>query len=295
MKKLFLFVFLFSQVVFSHNQTSESIVTGVSELKVDVLMPDWVTQPGSLDATIECNDPASLMAAQSLSPIANNACNAVPIVLVKTSGNFIPGFCGSSGMFINSWIATDDCGNTSAPFIQVITIQDITAPVWTTPSGSLDATIDSTDAAGLMAVQSFSPDAIDSCSGTAVIKTSGSLIADGSCTGSGMYMNTWTATDACGNISIFTQVILVNCTLSNTPFQENKVAVYPNPTHSVVNLKFTDNTAIDKIIITDLSGKKLLEETQQLTQLNVESLAVGTYFLQAYSSGRKLTGKFVKE
>ena len=89
----------------------------------------------------------------------------------------------------------------------------------------------------------------------------------------------------------------VNCTaLATDEFEKNnQLNIYPNPTNSLLNIQTNDNTTIDKVVITDLLGKKLLEVTVHTTQLNVESLAKGTYLIQAYSGEKKLISKFIKE
>ena len=111
----------------------------------------------------------------------------------------------------NTWVVTDNCGNTSTVYTQVITIIDDTAPTWTTGAGSLNVTKQCSDAAGIAAAQAMFPIAIDNCDAdvTNIVKTSGVFVA-GSCPEAGSYTNTWVVTDACGNTStVFTQVITI--------------------------------------------------------------------------------------
>ena len=68
----------------------------------------------------------------------------------------------------------------------------------------------------------------------------------------------------------------------------------------MLNLQFStatilDKTTIDKIIIIDLTGKKVLQQTQSSNQVNVQNLAKGMYILHAFSGREKFTNKFVKE
>jgi hypothetical protein len=73
------------------------------------------------------------------------------------------------------------------------------------------------------------------------------------------------------------------------------ITVFPNPTASVVNLNFSNNVVIDKVVVTDISGKTVLEQNQNTAKINVEKLAIGLYILEAYSGNEKFTTKFVKK
>lgn len=75
----------------------------------------------------------------------------------------------------------------------------------------------------------------------------------------------------------------------------NKIIVYPNPATNYVNLKLSNNNPIDKIIITNLLGETVLEETQNTSTINVENLSNGLYLLQVNSNGQKIETKFLKQ
>lgn len=75
----------------------------------------------------------------------------------------------------------------------------------------------------------------------------------------------------------------------------NKLELYPNPTNSILNLKFTDPFSVHKISVTDITGKLILEQTQNTNQINVESLATGVYIIQAFSESEKFQARFFKE
>lgn len=83
--------------------------------------------------------------------------------------------------------------------------------------------------------------------------------------------------------------------LSTTGFDKNSLAVYPNPSKNQINLQFPNQVIVDKIIITDLTGKIILEQTAKTTSVNTENLAKGMYFIQAFSGKEKFTSKFIKE
>ncbi|MCD0472762.1 hypothetical protein LPB88_23745, partial [Flavobacterium sp. JAS] len=135
--------------------------------------------------------------------------NCSTVTYDKVSGQFQRGICGSTGTYTNTWTAKDVCNNTSTVFTQVITVQDTAIPTWITQAGSLDITLQCSDANGLIAAQSQAPSATANCSIVTYTKTSGQFIASQSCSNSGTYTNTWVAEDDCGNItSTFTQVII---------------------------------------------------------------------------------------
>ncbi len=177
---------------------------------VDTAMPTWTTVAASLDRTVSCSDVAGLAAAQALLPVSADDCDIDVSDIVKVSGAFVPGSCPEAGTYTNTWTSTDNCGNVSDVFTQVIHIVDTTAPAWTTVATSLDMTVSCSDASGLAAAQAMFPVAADNCDGDVadIVKVAGVFVAGGSCPQGGTYTNTWTVTDNCGNVSsMFTQVI----------------------------------------------------------------------------------------
>ena len=89
----------------------------------------------------------------------------------------------------------------------------------------------------------------------------------------------------------------LNCSGLNSVTATNEltkgVVVYPNPTQSILNLTFV--TAIDNIIIIDLTGKIVLNQKPTSGQVNVQNLDKGMYILQVYSGEDKYQTKFSKE
>lgn len=83
--------------------------------------------------------------------------------------------------------------------------------------------------------------------------------------------------------------------LSTSFFSKNDLIVFPNPTTSTLTLQNLNNFTIDKIIISDLTGKTVKAQTANSATINVENLAQGMYILEAYSHEQKLVSKFVKE
>ncbi len=93
--------------------------------------------------------------------------------------------------------------------------------------------------------------------------------------------------DATANYSL-------NCGLASNSYEfKNSVVVFPNPTQSILYLSTA--TTLDKIIITDLTGKTVLQQVLPLNQVNVQNLAKGMYIIEAFSGKEKFETKFVKE
>ena len=177
----------------------------------DNTVPTWTTAANNLDRTVECSDAAGLATAQALFPVASDNCDIDVTDIVKTPGAFVVGGCPDAGSYTNTWVVTDDCGNTSAVYTQVITIVDTEVPTWSTAANLLDRTVECSDAAGLAAAQALFPVASDNCDAdvTDIVKTPGAF-AVGACPDAGSYTNTWVVVDDCGNTSaVYTQVITI--------------------------------------------------------------------------------------
>ncbi len=74
-----------------------------------------------------------------------------------------------------------------------------------------------------------------------------------------------------------------------------KIIIYPNPVSSTLTIQIANDIMIDKVIITDLLGKNILNKIQNTRTVNVENLAIGIYIIEAYSDGKKYQTKFIKE
>ena len=75
----------------------------------------------------------------------------------------------------------------------------------------------------------------------------------------------------------------------------NALLIYPNPTNTFLNIKSFNTTFFEKIVITDLTGKIILEQSENTNQINVKNLANGMYFLKAKINDKTLTRKFIKK
>jgi hypothetical protein len=131
--------------------------------------------------------------------MATDNCGTPTVTCVQ--GPLVGGACG--GTVTNTYTATDACGNT-AVCTQVITVNDTTDPMITCPAGFSVQCLED-----VPACNPGNAMATDNCGIPTITCVQGPLVG-GAC--GGTITNTYTATDACGNTAVCTQVITVNDT-----------------------------------------------------------------------------------
>ena len=143
--------------------------------------------------TVSCD---KVPAASTLTATDNCGTVAVTFSEVRTGGN-----CANSYILTRTWEAKDVCGNT-VKHTQVITVEDTTPPVFV---GSLPQNI-KVSCATIPTAAVLT--ATDACGAATVVfvetKTAGLCEETGY-----VITRVWTATDACGNKVVHTQVITV--------------------------------------------------------------------------------------
>lgn len=88
-------------------------------------------------------------------------------------------------------------------------------------------------------------------------------------------------------------------TTSNEIFNTDVFKVYPNPAENLLNIAFSsEKMQPTHYFIFDLSGRLILsfenDSRQRVHQLNIDTLAPGTYILTIDSHGNKFNQKFIK-
>lgn len=73
---------------------------------------------------------------------------------------------------------------------------------------------------------------------------------------------------------------------------DSRIGVYPNPAHSVLYIKGTDQNSI--ISITDLGGKIIMNEKDVSNIIDISSLRNGIYMIKVSNNGKTQRIKFVK-
>ena len=167
--------------------------------------PPAITCPA--DVTIECD--ASILPANTGSATATDNCQTAGTIAITSSDNTagLTG-CNSTGTLVRTWVATDDCGNSSS-CDQNIVIEDTTTPVITCPA---DVTIECD--ASILPANTGSATATDNCqtAGTIAITSSDNTAGLTGCNSTGTLVRTWVATDDCGNSSSCDQNIVIEDT-----------------------------------------------------------------------------------
>ncbi|SIN80800.1 gliding motility-associated C-terminal domain-containing protein, partial [Chitinophaga niabensis] len=148
------------------------------------------------DTIVNCD----AVPAQATIAATDNCSGTVTVTMAETRIN---GSCANNYQLIRTWTATDACGNDST-YRQVVTVQDTTKPL--IPNVPADTTVncDAVPAQVTLA-------GTDNCSGTVTI-TTGETRINGNCASNYQLIRTWTATDACGNDTTYTQVVTVRDT-----------------------------------------------------------------------------------
>ena len=203
----------------------------------DAIKP--IIDPLPLASTINC--PALPVFATATATDNNGTISSLTYADVVTQGT-----CAGSYTTTRTWTAIDACGNISLPVSQVINVQDITAPTWSTTVASLNKTIECSDAAALTSAQALFPIASDLCDSDVsdIVKVSGAFVASADCSNAGTYTNTWTVKDDCGNTSdTFTQVITIQDTTKPTFIGElpTDITVSCDAVPEPANIEASDN------------------------------------------------------
>lgn len=94
-----------------------------------------------------------------------------------------------------------------------------------------------------------------------------------------------------------TSPVLITCPtlgIEENILAEN-ISIYPNPSNRIINIKNTESLALDKVTIYDLYGKVVLENTGNISEINIENLSSGLYFIQfTVEGGKQFQKKFMK-
>ncbi|MDZ4329340.1 MAG: hypothetical protein U0945_02000, partial [Flavobacterium sp.] len=130
---------------------------------VDETLPIITNAVASLNQTLQCNNTEGITAALALSPAATDNCTLAPNKVLVSDVTTADANCTNAYVRVRTWNFTDGCGNTSADFVQTITVIDNTAPVVTTTAASLNQTLQCNNTEGITAALALSPAATDNC------------------------------------------------------------------------------------------------------------------------------------
>ncbi len=163
----------------------------------DIVAPVLAGLPTAAFVNVSCSEQVP----QVPNVTATDNCGA-PVDL-EFSEVEIPGTCPNQYSITRTWSAEDDCGNI-ASFVQVITINDVTAPVLANlPAASVSVSC----AEQVPAVAGVT--ATDNCNQPVDLEFS-EVEVPGTCPNQYQIRRTWTAEDDCGNAVSFVQTISIN-------------------------------------------------------------------------------------
>lgn len=171
---------------------NSSIATQIITVQ-DVTPPTFIFIPANV--TVECSN----VPLPDVPRAVDNCDIAVAIQYLgeqRTDGN-----CPFNYTLTRSWVAVDNCGNI-AEATQVITVQDVTSPVYTFVPAPVTVNCDNIPPVG-------TPTATDNCDPNVAIIYLSEGRTNGNCSGNYTLLRTWVAQDVCSNFSITTQLITV--------------------------------------------------------------------------------------
>ena len=252
-----------SMITWTFTDATGNTTTQDQQVVVDMTGPTPEEDP--LPAlTGQCS--VTMAMAMAAAPIATDNCDA----------GTIPGTTDASSFPITTtstitWTYEDSEGNTTTQEQQV-TLMDVTGPA--PVEASLSALT------GECSVMPAAPTATDNCDAGSITGTTDAIFpitADATIT--------WTFTDVAGNTATQTQEVTLNCISPLGVEEEPGISMYPNPSEGSLAFS-TGNYGSLSIKIYRIDGALVFAGiTRDTTPINIETLAAGSYVVQATSNG----------
>ncbi|MBL0153493.1 MAG: HYR domain-containing protein [Chitinophagaceae bacterium] len=153
--------------------------------------------------TVSC---ASAVPVPNIAAVTGVSDNCAGVVTVTHQGDVISAqTCANRYTITRTYRATDVCGNFTE-CTQIITVNDVTAPVMTCPAPVTVSCASAVPAANIASVTGVS----DNCGGVVTVTFIGDVISNQTCANRYTITRTYRATDVCGNFTECTQIITVN-------------------------------------------------------------------------------------
>ena len=180
----------------TNNNNNQESIECVITYKINDTIPPVFNETLPENKIISCNqieEPVILTATDN--------CGSATVSVVESVEN---GTCEYNYSITRTWIATDECGN-STNHTQTITIQDTEAPELVT---NIPSIIEISSHENIPSISELT--FVDNC-GNVTVNFNEEII-DGDCKNSYEIHRTWTATDSCGNENYFLQIISIRDT-----------------------------------------------------------------------------------
>lgn len=214
----------------------------MEEVNTPTTCPQTFTLTRTWTATDDCGNTATTQQVITISdteapqfsngdPVLNVSCDNIPTtdvtiedncdpnIDIDFTENIVQGSCTHEFMVMRTWTATDACGNVNT-FEQTINVSDNEAPQFTGPAAITVSCEQGIDPAVTGSLGSM----MDNCDDNPSVNFV-DVVTQGACPNESTVQRTWTATDACGNVSIpFIQMITVI---------DDAAPVFPTPAASI--------------------------------------------------------------
>lgn len=96
-------------------------------------------------------------------------------------------------------------------------------------------------------------------------------------------------------ISVMESFLSSALSVSNNQLVSNGFKIIPNPVGDDLNIYLNQNEVIRSIILTDLSGRQVLQVNENLTSVSVSNLQVGMYIVNIVTDNGIYNKKFLKK
>uniref|UniRef100_UPI002623F16A DUF7507 domain-containing protein n=1 Tax=uncultured Winogradskyella sp. TaxID=395353 RepID=UPI002623F16A len=214
--------------------------TLTATLTIEDTTPPTFSVPANI--TIECDvDATDLALTGDVTDESDNCDSGLQATFTDGTAD---GACSNEYIITRTWSLTDACGNNTT-FVQTITIQDTTAPMFNeTLPADANVECDNVPTAETLT-------ASDNCGDATVEFTE--VITNGACIGDYIIERTWTATDSCNNDTVHTQIITVEDNTAPTVvtgFDEN-ITVACDDIPEVPSLVFEDSCSNNIDVVFD--------------------------------------------
>jgi alpha-tubulin suppressor-like RCC1 family protein len=97
------------------------------------------------------------------------------------------------------------------------------------------------------------------------------------------------------NYNIPNKVNCISNGINDLKNEKNFFSTYPNPSSKIVYINNRSSKSIDNLLIIDALGRKVLEQKENCTQINIQPYEKGIYELIIFSDGKVYTNKILKE
>ncbi len=74
----------------------------------------------------------------------------------------------------------------------------------------------------------------------------------------------------------------------------SSIRIYPNPTTNKIFISNETSITINNIKVMDMMGKTILEDTNNFSEINLQSVQNGIYFLSITSDNKTTNYKIIK-